>query len=237
MRKKKKKVSDLSVATALYTADSYFVAAVRAALDSKEPQPKDPPQQFDGPSCVAISSHAFAIEVYIKTLIYLVDGRVVENHDLMFLWHKLPSAIREWISSAFEENLDEQSKYWTVSAFVNPNLSGSTGPVKVATGENSAEGIIKSHRLAFLVGRYAYELPSASEMKLIAHNVPALERVSALLRALAYHVKNRVESEQAVFRKEGAGPGEKRVINIDFPSGRLEPYPDEAVRIINERVV
>lgn len=231
--KKKNKVADLSTNTSLYIADSYLVAAIRAGLDYRKDMEK-PKKQYSGAACVAISSHAFAIEVYIKSLLYLIESRVYDNHDLMFLWNKLPVDVREWISATFEYNLGEDKREWTISIFANPKLAGESHVTSVKTGENSAEGIIKSHRLAFQIGRYAYELPASKDIKLIPHNIPALELVSGLFRSLAHYINNRMEAAASKIRVEGRGSERRRTLEVDLPSGQLEVYPEDAIRMIRQ---
>lgn len=232
---KKKRVVDLHVPMALYTADSYFVAAVRARYDSQEKMVRGKLERFSGQSCVAISSHAFAIEVYIKVLIYLVEGLVFDSHDLMYLWHKLPADLRAWISENFENNLDDESKKWANSLFIDPRLIGTSKVVKARTGENTAKGVLKSHKLAFQIGRYAYELPSENGLKAIPHNVPALELVSALLRGLTYHLHNKRDEAMQSSKSRFIPAGTKQSLNVELPTGKLDAYPEDAIRIINEK--
>jgi HEPN domain-containing protein len=234
MKRKRRKSADLNVSTALYIADSYFLAAVRAGLDHRR-EKAESKQDYSGATCIAISSHAFAIEVYIKALIFLVDSKVYGSHDLRFLWKNLPLVIREWVSEAFEKNISEDNKEWSVSMFSNIKTTGVVFSESFTTGKNSAYGIITSHRLAYQIGRYAYEMPPPDELKCIPHNIPGLELVSGLLRLLAHHITNGIKNGEKEIKDCGSQiKGKKMTFQVEMPAGKFCIYPEEAQRIINE---
>jgi hypothetical protein len=51
---------------------------------------------------------AFAIELYLKALLMLLDLEVPHSHNLHFLYDKIPQPVRKVIESTYDINLPEQ---------------------------------------------------------------------------------------------------------------------------------
>lgn len=207
---------------ALYMADSYMKMADREVnelfyfLSGSEFEGKT-----TGSKCLIISSFAFSLEIYFKSILFCVDEQTRIGHDLEILWDELPSGIQEWLTTNFDNNYKSSGKDWSVMILVSPNLRGKSKSAKIKTPGSTALDIIKGHRNAFSVGRYGYEQPAPPKIKPILYNIEGLQILAWLTRGLAYHVMKKLVSAKEAKKGEGG----HLTASINLPSGQIERFP------------
>lgn len=205
--KKKSSQQPFNLELAFATADQYLITADHL----KKKAPKKSQNEKKASDYVTISNLAFAIEIYLKAISYMMEGYTKGGHDLAALWKQLPKELRNYLSHNFEKLFDSENEQWTIDlAFGRVTSESKISSFK--THELSAEGIIKTHRLAFDIGRYAYEHPHGNETRSILYNINGLVTLSWLLRGTAHHFLKILIRES----KEGKLDG-TREVNFDFP--------------------
>jgi len=171
--------------------------------------------------CLAISLLAFAMEIYMKSILYSVDNRTEGGHDLARLWKRLPSPLKHWLSDSFDKNFDSENETWRSFLLTSPQLRGKATK-KVKLPEFTAYGMIKGHRNAFREGRYAYERPPGQKLKNILYNLNGLKILSWLIRELALLTSETVED---VRKKNEMEKIDKKIeIEIKIPKS-IRPFP------------
>jgi hypothetical protein len=210
--------ASLNLASALYVADNYMRMADRAVKDLSSVGSAGSGQDKLGPVCLAISSFAFALEIYFKTIIFVVEGRAVQGHDLEHLWKKLPHATSKWIEINFDRNHASTGKDWNVLLMRSPYATTNSEARVVVPGA-SARDIVYGHRSAFTFGRYGYEEPPT--LKGVPHNIPGLQLLCWLVRALACHLVSELRVASAT-KKEGGG---EHGVSLSLPSGPVTRFP------------
>lgn len=207
----------------LYLADSYMRIADRANSDVSALDSNAAPVDRSGPVCLAISSFAFALEIYFKSIVFALEERALKGHDLERLWDRLPDVVRGWLGDNFESNYKSTGKDWSVLLLFGSFRAGPSAQTRVKTPGASARDVIYGHRHAFAVGRYGYELPPPSKLKPILHNIGGLQLLSWLTRALAYHVAEKRRS----LSETNKGSGERHTISFRLPGGSIPRFPED----------
>lgn len=201
-----------------FMADDYL----RMADRSIKAIPQRQKDEKTASICLAISSLAFAMEIYLKSILFSIDERTEGGHDLAKLWKRLPAPIKDWLSQNFVDNFDSENEKWTYIVFFSPHLRGLDIPTKIKMPDFTAYGIIKGHRDAFRMGRYAFERPPGRKLKTIIYNLNGLKILSWLIRELAHHSAKAVE--EAKKSGEGEDLGAKISVTVKFPEN-IGPFP------------
>lgn len=211
----KNQACNFNLQGALYTADSYMRLAHQATNDLSK---QDDSSKRCGPILLAISSLAFALEVYFKAIIYSTKQKIAVGHDLDELWNELPEVVREWLTKNFEDNYKSKGENWGTILMRAPSSSDSN-IIKAESPGFTAPDIIKGHRLAFTIARYGYEL--TPELRAVSYNIDGLRLLSWLTRRMAIDVTEaRISLEKSSKDKSGT-----RSISIPQPSGVIERFP------------
>lgn len=220
---RKAKPDALRLPTALYLADSYMRMADRAIKDLDDTRRSPEVSDESGPTYLAISSFAFAVEIHLKLAIFIATHKVAGGHDLEELWNVLPKDVETWISENFERNYASTGEDWSVLVDASPATPGTGPQSRVDIPGASARDLIVGHRRAFEVGRYGYELPGQQKLKLVAHNIHGLQLLCWLTRALAYHLAEAMlDFGAAVGSTTSDG---KRTKTVRLPGGVVERFP------------
>jgi hypothetical protein len=215
---KTKGTQRFNLPSGLYLADNYMRMADRATKDIERNDSGD-----SGPICLAISSFAFALEIYFKSIVFAGEEKALKGHDLMCLWDSLPDAVRGWLSENFDRNYRSTGKDWSALFLFSIGLRGTSDVSTLAIPGASARDMVYGHRLAFTVGRYGYELPPASQLKPILYNISGLQLLAWLSRVLAYHF---FEELRALSARDDQG-GQPQRATIRLPGGSIPRFPND----------
>jgi hypothetical protein len=211
--------------SALYIADNYMRLADRAIKDYEIVKLKEE-NGTRGPVLVAISSLAFALEIYLKSILFCLDERTSKGHDLEKLWHQLDKNIKHWLTLNFENNYKPTGANWHIMLIFSPYLRGESKNVKINIPGKTAFDMIKGHRNAFSIGRYGYELPPPPKLKPVLHDVNGLQILSCLTRGLAYHLeKELTNAKKALIGKKRGGRIEHP---YEFPTDYIDKFPSDS---------
>jgi hypothetical protein len=186
-RKKKIKEIEFHLDVALYTADGYMRMADRAVeelgmLDVFKRSGLEGDKR--GPVCLAISSMAFALEIYFKSIAYIQDQKTLGGHDLVEIWKDISKQAREVIRNKFDANYSSSGTDWSILVAWNHH-NGISNPARIRTLGATADDIIDGHRYAFAVERYGYEVPKPPAVKAMVYNVEGLQLICLITRELA----------------------------------------------------
>lgn len=210
----------------LYLADNYMRMADRAVRDVSALDKSEAAGDTSGPICLAISSFAFALEIYFKSIVFAGEERALRGHDLERLWNQLPDAARGWLSDNFDRNYESTGEDWSVLLLFDAFRLDPSARARDQTPGASARDVVYGHRQAFTVGRYGYELPPPSKLKPILFNIPGLQVLSWLTRALAYHF---AEQRQILSQTKG-GSVERHTVTFRLPGGPIPRFPNDLKR-------
>lgn len=213
----KSKTERFNLEMAHYMVDEYL----KMASYSHENVSQKKGVENSGSIALAISNYAFAIEILLKALIFTQKEAIFEGHDLAFLWNQQNQETKEWISKQFDLNFDKENETWSVLAIFAPQKAGWKQNLNFKTRENSAVGMIKSHKLAFEHGRYAYEQPSGGKIKGIQFNLNGLRLLATIIRGVSLHlyIEKKIKGGSMSLNH-----GEKTTFKIKFPTS-LSPLP------------
>jgi hypothetical protein len=178
-------------------------------------------QRTTGSKCIVISSFAFSLEIYFKTILFCADEQARGGHNLENLWNELPDGIQTWLTTNFDNNYKSTGKDWSVMLLFSPNLRGTSKKATFTTPDTTAFGMIKGHRNAFSVGRYGYEEPESQKIKPILYNINGLQILSWLTRSLAYHVSKELEAAKEAQKGEIG----HHTASITLPTGQIKRFP------------
>ena len=228
-RQKQPKGVKFDLSTALYTADSYMIMADRAVSELRILKTSDLSGNEISSAYLAISSFAFSLEIYLKSVTFALDERCIHGHDLELIWGKLEPSIREWLDDGFKYNYESDGKDWSAALSWNP-FSGASPRGTFQTPNSSAAGIIEGHRRAFEIGRYGYEIPPPPDVKIVMHNIPGLQLLCWLARKLAYHcVEKRRAAMEAVKQIDWRHPNQFKIpggtAQFKLPDWSVERFP------------
>ena len=216
--KKPNETHSLNLPVGLYLADNYMQMADRAIKNLAAGEAPE-----GGPVFLAISSFAFAVEVYFKSIVFVAEKKTLQGHHLERLWDKLPEVARTWLSVNFDANYKSTGKDWGVILVFGPFSAGVSEQASIRTPNACARDMVYGHRRAFEVGRYGHELPAPRKVKPILHNIRGLQLFSWLTRALAYQYSEQRE----ILSKVPDQPTGRRNVTFPLPTS-VSPYPDDA---------
>lgn len=100
---------------------------------------------------------AFALELYLKTLLSGFDQDVPRHHDLDRLYDSLPTSAKRWSQAVFEE------VFWSTWSGRRFKISLAVGASETPAWTDASVGltlptILKRSRSAFQIWRYAFEV-------------------------------------------------------------------------------
>jgi hypothetical protein len=202
--------------TALFIADSYWRSGNRAYQREIELKNSELKPEHSGAVYMTLSSYAFALEAYMKLMIYCFSEKTKSGHDLAKLWKQLPKAARNWLDKNFEKNYKSKGGDWAASVKFGDLSKDEESNIKFSTQTNTAHGMIKAHKNAFEDGRYGFEFKKKS--KVIVYCLPGINMLTYLTRGLAHHVFN----ERQKFVESKKGLIGKHIGSINMPGSISE---------------
>lgn len=200
MSTRKPKVSDLATKPAVRTADNFMAMASRAALDYEAVKSSGGSDAAQAMLMTSISAYAFAIEVYIKVLTYVVNRRVLSGHNLTELWNDMDPRARQYVEESFAHNFKSTGKDWDATSLWSARLAGKSNVESFVVPGITAAEVMRGHAKAFVEGRYFYEIKDTQSMKIVLHNIPGLSMIARILRDLAVRMVEATEAENARVR-------------------------------------
>lgn len=90
MAQKQKNGKSFNLPRALYMADSYMRMADREISQLQSLGKSESQNMVTGSRCLVISSFAFSIEIYFKSILFCIDEVPRKGHNLVDLWNELP---------------------------------------------------------------------------------------------------------------------------------------------------
>lgn len=197
--------------SALFIADSYKRSGDRAYSRLQHLTDTEFKTEYNSAVYVIISSFAFSIEVYLKTIVFCLNETPLTGHDLAKLWNQLPKSVQNWLNNNFKRNFQSTGKDWKIHIIFDELPPDQIVENRVKVPDGTAHGMIKGHRDAFQVGRYAFELPEKYKTKPVIYCLPGINLLSQLTRGLAYHIFT--ERQKLINTSTGESQG-----TISFPN-------------------
>ncbi len=174
-RNKERTDLEIDADAALYMADSYLALADRALQDYAKRRFGELDGDTRGPVYIAVSSMVFALEVYLKTIIFTLSDRTIRGHDLESIWLALPKQIRADVEYKHAANYQCKAGDWIPLHVISSRLRGESKIRKVYIPHGTALDIIRGHSTAYEAGRYGYEYLKPPNFKTFLRNIPGLQ--------------------------------------------------------------
>jgi len=172
--------------------------------------------------CIALTYFAFAIETYLKSILFSISGKSERGHDLTKLWDKLDVLPKTWISENFDHFFDSDNETWNTLMIPGLIEPGKEISLQYKTQKNTAKGMITEHKLAFITARYGYERPGINQIKKITYNLNGLRILSWLLREIA--ISTEQDFDKAIKKLKAKKKQDKLIVKGTLPK-KIRPFP------------
>ena len=189
---------------AMFTADAYM----RMAEDVRRRGAENPewvtvkPVLTNG-APVSVSSLCFAIELYLKVLIWLTRNKHAEwGHDLGILFSSVPMEWSSAMSTRFEDEFKLFDQTWeTALTYGGGDASGKWSKWKrFRTGDNTMIGMMDAHARGFEHGRYFFELKDVNDSDQMPFHYEGLKLAAEIFRDTCIRTMNMIGVVEKVAR-------------------------------------